>query len=306
MEAEFGKPRGYVRCMRDGMAFALKNFKSVVRYAWPAVVVMVLLSGVAHILLGRSFSLLLEGELRSSAWLRTLASLATMLGTCAVMAAVVSQQRLIAPNDEGQWQLPLRRNARTLARNFLRVLLVGLFFGVVGTILLLGCIMGVMALRNGLLQNGSGVAGMLLMSLVVVVAVVAWLFVSGCFLLVWGNYMYGDGGLTSALKDSWRQRNQLGRTTAVAFLVLVCGLVLGLVFSLPYTVLLNVEMSVASSAADGDILFLPGYFDFLMWLSVLLSALGAAFGQMLLSYPMFFNWQSITAQPQPQSPEELL
>ncbi len=305
MESDYNTQRGYVRCMRDGMAFALKNFKSVVRHGWPALVLVIVFACVSHVLMGRSLVGFLQGDVRGVAILQLASSMLSLLGSCSVTAAIATQQNLITRSEEGLLQLPRRRNWRALAGTLLRVLLMEVMGCLLFGVLLSACRVALPHLHAQWLLGGGRVGGVLLTTLLAIVALVIGLLLASFYLLVWGNYVYGGKGVGATLKLSWWQRHQLWRTTAIVFLTSVCALAVCIVFSLPYTVLLNVKLSVAEAALGGDMLPLPGYFGSLMWLSVVVAALGTAFSLLLILYPVFYNWQSISAQPSPQSPEEL-
>lgn len=290
MNTELFVSHSYVRCLRQGVAFSLKNIGAILLYSLP----LLLLLAVVGILLDNKFLMVLaKGEEAGVAGYCALALF--VLAVLLLQTSIVWQQHHLGASGA----LPKgcsRRESRLMLNLFLRNVSVSivniLFVGCVGFVMWLGAKNLFSVIRFADISTfgwiGVGVGGILL-----------FLILLGLFAflqLLWANYLYGNQRFFDTLRVTMRSTHHLGRTTALQFVQMVYALIVLTVFCLPYALFVVMENLAQQTLAQGDVVSLPAYYAYLHGVALFLGVLGVAIMQVLTLYPTLYNWCAIQSE----------
>ncbi len=258
--------------MRDGMAYALKNFNALLSQAKYPLLVFVIALVLCQ-------------------W-RPFMSLLPALCAVWLQAAFIHQQRQrlfpsAAPEAENRksWRDMLVLWGRVLAVTAVQASLLG------GTIFLL-----LLAARELYVMFSAYLHAPLLfftaVGLLAVLCFVVVLYVAGVLRLLYMQHVYTDGSFPASVRQLRNLHRYIGRTMALEMLLWCVSLLIALVFVTPLQLMSHInDLSMGAIKMDGT--DVPSYFVGLLYLAVVLAALGSAFAALLSSYPMCYNYLSI-------------
>ncbi len=294
MESVRNHYRSYSRCMRDGMAYALKNFSTLLalsKYSLAFVVVtqLVLLWAQENMM-----SRIMQGQFGLvSTLLYFLALLLVVAGMCWQLSVFVSHQRqqFVQPADDEAEECKLQPN---LLRLGTRIFAVSLVMGLMLSIICALFSAGIFFLY-GLLSAHLHSLLLLFLTVGIVFALgfALVLYATGVLRLLYLQYVYSDASFTACVRQLRSLRRYVGRTVALEVLLCCACMLLSIAFSAPLLVMNHVhELSVMDTIKmDGT--EVPSYFTALRYFAAVVSALGSVFAVMLCSYPMCYNYLSI-------------
>lgn len=280
----------YVRCLRQGVAFSLKNMGAILLYSLP----MLLLLAIVGILSDNKFFMVLaRGEEAGVVGYCSLVLF--VLSVLLLQTSIVWQQHHLGASGT----LPKgcsRRESRPMLNLFLRNVSVSivnaLFVGCVGFAMWLGAKKMFSVAKSADMPTfgwiGVGVSGVLL-----------FLILLGLFAflqLLWANYLYGNQRFFDTLRVTLRGTHHLGRTTALQFVQMVYALIVLTVFCLPYVLFVVMENLAQQTLAQGDVMSLPAYYTYLHGAALFMGGLGIAITLALTLYPTLYNWCAIQSE----------
>lgn len=290
VDTELFVSHSYVRCLRRGMAFALRNLGGILLFSLPSL----LLFTVVGVVLDNNFCMTLaRGEETGISGYCTLAVF--VLPFLLLQTTIVWQQHGLGANGTLP-KLDSWRQARPMLRLFLRNalmnLLMALVVGGVAALLWMG------GNRLSLLAKSMNISTIGWMG-IGVGGILIFFFLLGllAFLqLLWANYLYGNQRFFDTVRVTLRGRRHVGRTMALQFMQLFYALVVLVVFCLPYALFVIMEGLAQQTQVLGDAVSLPGYYVYLHYAALLLGVLGVAITWVLTLYPTLYNWCAIQGE----------
>lgn len=289
MNSELFASHSYVRCLRQGLAFALRNLGNILLFSWPSLLILT----VAGVLLDSNvFMSCARGEGLGIAGCCSLVLF--VLAVLLLQTTIVWQQHGLGANGtlpKRQLWREVRPMLGLLGRDVVVNLINVLIIGGVGAALWPG------ADRLSVAKSadisilgwiGIGVAGILLF--IILLGLVAFLQ------LLWANFLYGNQRFFDTVRVTFRGTHQLTRTMGLQFVQLVYALAVLLVFCLPYALFVEMEGLALQTQMQGDAVSLPGYYTSLHYVALLLGVLGIAVTLVLTLYPTLYNWCAIQSE----------
>lgn len=109
-------------------------------------------------------------------------------------------------------------------------------------------------------------------------------------------YVFEEIALLAALKKSFKVGIKYwGGTFVILFFISIPAGIIQLICSLPYILGVTVVSLVASSVTVGDVVNLPWYYSFLIFLLTIISFLGSYLAQIFIVVPMGFQYGNVEA-----------
>lgn len=289
MNSELFASHSYVRCLRQGLAFALKNLGSILLFSWPSL----LLLTVAGVLMDiECFMPYAHGEEIGVFGFSSMALF--VLAVLLFQTTIVWQQHGLGANGTLP-KLGLWREARPMLSLFGRNVVVNLInfvvIGGVGAALWLA-VDRLSAAKSAdisiLAWIGIGLGGILLF--IILLGLLAFLQ------LFWANFLYGNQRLFDTVRVTFRGTHHLTRTMGLQFVQLIYSLIVSVVFCLPYALFVKMEGLARQTQMQGDAVSLPGYYTPLHYVALLLGVLGIAVTLVPALYPTLYNWCAIQSE----------
>lgn len=290
MNSELFGSHGYVRCLHQGLAFALKNLGNILLFSWSSLLVL----AVAGVLTDSNvFMVCARGEGMG------------VIGYCSValfvlaflwlQTTIVWQQHHLGANGT----LPRKqmwREARLMLNLFLRNVCVSLV-----NILVIGGVSaavwtGMKRLSLFAKSTDISIFGWMGIGLGGILLFIVLLGLLACTQLFWSNSLYGNQRFFDTLRVTLGGKRQFARTTALQFVQLIYGLAVLAVFCLPYAMFVTMEGLARQTQMQGDTVSLPGYYVALYYAALLAGVLGIAVTLVLTLYPTLYNWCAIQSE----------
>ncbi|MEE1223372.1 MAG: hypothetical protein UHL07_07585 [Bacteroidaceae bacterium] len=290
MNTELFVSHSYVRCLRHGLAYALKNLGSILLFSWPSLLIL-LVGGVlmdSHVFMAYARG---EGVGVIGYCSLTLFVLAVLL----LQAAIVWQQHGLGANGalpKGNMLHEVRQMLKLFGRNVCVSMVSLLVIGGVGAALWLG------ADRLSLLAKSTDISilGWIGIGLGGVVLFIFLLALLAFLQLLWANFLYGNQRFFDTVRVTLRGMRHLTRTMGLQFVQLIYSLGVLLVFCLPYALFVEMEALARETQMQGDAVSLPGYYVSLHYAALLLGVLGVALAWVLTLYPTLYNWCAVQSE----------
>lgn len=289
MNSELFVSHSYVRCLRQGLAFALRKLGSILFFSWP---LLLLLAAACVLLDSRFFMVYARGGEVGAVGCSALALF--VLAVLMLQAIIVWQQHRLGANGSlprrGVWReygSVLRLFLRNLSANLVNALIAG----GVGVVLWLGAdkLSGIKSADVSTLGwMGIGLAGILLF--MVLLGLLAFMQ------LFWANFLYGNQRIFDTLRVTLRGMHHLARTSALQFVQMIYSVVLLVLFCLPYSLFVVMERLATQTMAQGDAVIFPAYYPYLHYASLFFVVLGIAITFVLTLYPTLYNWCAIQSE----------
>lgn len=280
----------YVRCMRQGLAFALKNLGSILLFSWPSLLILL----VAGVLMDSDvFMAYARNEGVGAVGYCALALF--VLAVLLLQTAIVWQQHGLGANGtlpKGNMLHEAGKMLKLFGRNVLVTLPIALVLFGVRTALWAG------ENKLTLLAKSTDISilGWIGIGLGCVVLFIFLLALLAFLQLLWANFLYGNQRFFDTVRVTLRGTRHLTRTMGLQFVQLIYSLGVLLVFCLPYVLFVEMEALARETQMQGDAVSLPGYYVSLHYAALLLGVLGIALAWVLTLYPTLYNWCAIQSE----------
>ncbi len=280
--------------MRDGMAYALKNFKTLLLQAkYPVILLIVTQLIMLWLQEKMIFDAMLAQLNAIHGILYMVAGFLVLFSAMWLLTTFVHQQRqqIVQPaSEENAESKPQSNILRLGCRVFVASLVQGVVFSIIAVLLLFFILQLYLFLsvRINILLLLFMIVGM-----ATALSFALLLYVMGMLRLFYMQYVYGDTSFVGSICKFGTLRRYVGRTIALEVLLCCACIVLCIIFAAPLWVTSYVNGLSMMSEIKMDGTDVPSYFTALRYFTALVGTLGSAFAMMLCSYPVFYNYLSI-------------
>ncbi len=280
--------------MRDGMAYALKNFKTLLLQAKYPVILLVVTQLVALWAQEKVMFDTMQTQLSVvHGILYMVAGFLVLFCAMWMLSTFVQQQRqqIMQPVSDGNERSKSQPKLLHLGgRVFVASLVQGFVFSIIAVLLFFVNMQVYLFLSTHITT--------LDLLYMIVAAVVVWsfvllLYVMGMLRLLYMQYVYGDTSFVRSVLQLGALRRYVRRTIALEVLLCFACILLCIAFAAPLWVTSYINGLSMMSEIKMDGTDVPSYFWGLRYFAAIVATLGSAFAMMLCSYPVCYNYLSI-------------